>query len=114
MKVRLPKSFLSLPQSEKDIIDEVMREELQKQLDKNMAKLQKIWLQFACIVLNRNFGFGKKRALLFLANWREMYRINNRLKTEAEQTEYIKAELDRIFGKDCYPAEFIDKLEGME
>jgi hypothetical protein len=113
MKVRLPKSFIALPQSEKDIINEVMSKEVEDQVNKNMAKLQKLWLQFACIVLNKNFGFGKKRATLFLGNWKEMYRYNNKLKNEAEQTAFLQAEMDRIFGKEGYPTKYIDKLEDM-
>ena len=113
MKVKLPKSWINLPQSEKDIINSVMSEEIEKEVNKNFAKLQKIWLQFACIVLHNNFGFGKERALLFLANWREAYRINNKLKGEAEQTEYLTAEMNKIFGVGGYPKEYIDKLEDM-
>jgi hypothetical protein len=112
MKARMPKSFLSLPQSEKDKINEVLTEEVEKNVNKNMAQLQKIWLKYACIVLHNNFGFGKKRCLLFLANWREMYRINNQLKNEAEQTEYISREIDKIF-KGMYPEQYIDKLEDL-
>ena len=112
MKARLPKSFLSLPQSEKDKINEAMTEEVEKQVNHNMAQLQKIWLKFACIVLNKNFGFGKKRCLLFLANWREMYRVNNSLKNEAGQTEYLSREIDKIF-KGMYPTQYIDKLEDL-
>jgi hypothetical protein len=114
MKVRLPKSYAALPQSEKDIINEVMTEEVEKEVNKNMAELQKLWLQFACIVLHRNFGFGKERCLLFLANWREMYRTNNRLKDKAEQTVYLTANIDKIFGKGGYPQEYMDKLEDLK
>ena len=114
MKVRVPKSFDQLPESEKQIINEIMTEEVEKQVNKHMAKLQKLWLQFACIVLHKNFGFGKKRALLFLANWREMYRLNNRLANEAEQTAFLSAEIEKIFGKGGYPTEYIDKLEEMK
>ena len=112
MKVRMPKSFLSLPQHEKDIINRTLTDEVEKQVNKDMAKLQKLWLKFACIVLHKNFGFGKKRCLLFLANWREIYRINNNLKNEAEQTEYLSREIDKIF-KGSYPTEYIEKLEEM-
>ncbi len=112
MKVRMPKSFLNLPQSEKEIINRTLTDEVEKQVNKDMAKLQKLWLKFACIVLHKNFGFGKKRCLLFLANWREMYRINNNLKNEAEQTEYLSREIDKIF-KGSYPTEYIEKLEEM-
>lgn len=112
MKVRMPKSFLALPQSEKDKINEVLTQEVVKQVIHEQAELQKIWLKYACIVLNKNFGFGKDRCTIFLANWREMYRINSKLGNEAEQTEYLSREIDRIF-KGSYPAEYIDRLEEM-
>lgn len=111
MNARLPKSWDRLPQREKDIINRVMTEEVVKQVAHEQAQLQKLWLQFACIVLHKNFGFGKKRCLLFLANWREMYRINSRIGSESEQTEYLAGEMEKIFGKGGYPTEYIDKLE---
>lgn len=113
MKVRTPKSFLQLPQHEKDIINQTLTEEIEKRVNKDMAKLQKLWLQFACVVLHKNFGFGKKRALLFLGNWREMYRKNNKFANEAEQTAFLEAEMNKIFGKEGYPTQYIDKLEEM-
>lgn len=113
MKVRVPKSFTQLPQHEKDIINKIMTDEVVKQVVHEEAELQKRWLQFACIVLNKNFGFGKKRLLLFLGAWREMYRINSRLENGAAQTEYLTAEMDRIFGPNGYPKEYIDKLEDL-
>jgi hypothetical protein len=111
MKVRLPKSWDRLPQSEKDVINRVMTDEVVKQVCHEQAELQKRWLQFACIVLHKNFGFGKDRCLLFLANWREMYRINSTIGSEAEQLEYLSSEMEKIFGKDGYPKEYIDRLE---
>lgn len=111
MKVRLPKSWDRLPQSEKDVINRIMTDEVVKQVLHEQAELQKIWLQYACIVLHRNFGFGKKRCLLFLANWREMYRINSLLDGEAKQAEYLSVEMNKIFGKEGYPEGFVDKLE---
>jgi hypothetical protein len=41
-----------------------------------------------------------------------MYRINNELKTEAEQTEYLSREIDKIF-KGMYPTQYIDRLEDL-
>ena len=111
MKVRLPKSFTRLPPSEKEIINQTMTEEVIKQVAHEQAELQKIWLMFACIVLNRFFGFGRKRLLIFLANWRSIYRYNSKLKNKAEQTNWLESEMTRIFGKDGYPYEYIDKLE---
>lgn len=111
MKVRLPKAYLDLSRRDKDIIDEVCRAEIEERLNKEYAKLQRIWLKFACIVLNKGFGFGRKRCLLWLANWREAYRLNSRMESSEEQKEYLDEELDRIFKKDGYPEEFVDKLE---
>lgn len=111
MKVRLPKSWDRLPPREKEIINQVMTDNVVKQVIHEEAELQKIWLQFACIVLHNNFGFGKDRCLLFLANWREMYRTNSRLGSATEQRAYLAGEMEKIFGKDGYPTEYIDKLE---
>lgn len=111
MKVRVPKSYNNLSQHDRDIIAQVMDEEIEARVNKRFAELQKIWLQFACIVLHRFFGFGKKRCLLFLANWREIYRFNSTLKDRDEQTAYLSAEMDSIFRKDGYPYAYVDKLE---
>lgn len=113
MKVRLPKSFTRLPPREKEIINQVMTDEVVKQVCHEQAELQKIWLQMACIVLHNNFGFGKKRCLLFLANWREMYRRNSKLEGKADQERFLSEELDKIFGKGGYPTEYINKLEDL-
>lgn len=108
-----PKSFERLPEYEKQAIYEFIEEEAQRRVNQEQAQLQKIWLQLCCIVLNRAFRFGKKRLLLFLANWREMYRINSKINSAAEQREYLAGEMDRIFGKGGYPTEYIDKLENV-
>ena len=88
-----------------------MTEEVVNQVVHEQAELQKIWLQMACIVLHKNFGFGKKRCLLFLANWREMYRINSKIEGRTEQEEFLASEMEKIFRKEGYPKEYIDKLE---
>lgn len=111
MKVRLPKAWDQLSKRDKEAINQVMTDNVVKQVIHEEAELQKIWLQFACIVLHKAFGFGKERCLLFLANWREMYRINSKLDSEEGQKAYLAGEMEKIFGKDGYPAEYIDKLE---
>lgn len=113
MKAKVPKSFHQLPKREREKINEAMTEEVVKQVLHEEAELQKIWLQFACIVLNKYFGFGRKRLLIFLGNWREMYRLNSKIDGKEEQDEFLKSELDRIFKKEGYPYKYIDKLEDM-
>lgn len=109
MKVRLPKSWDRLPQSEKEKIAEVKEQEI----NKYFAKLQKNWLMLSCIVLNRFFGFGRKRLLLYLANWREVYRLNSLMNGDEQQQAWLRGEMDKIFGEGNYPYEYIDKLEEM-
>ena len=113
MNVRRRKSFINLPEREKQIINEELTKEIVKQVTHEQAELQKVWLQYACIVLNRCFGFGRKRLLLFLANWKEMYRINSEMDSKEERDEYINGKIDRIFGKIGYPRAYIDKLEDL-
>lgn len=113
MNVRMRKSFLNLPEREKEIINEEITKEVIKQVTHNQAEIQKIWLQLACIVLNRSFGFGRKRLLLFLANWKEMYRINSQIDGTAERDAYLKEKMNKIFGKGGYPYAYIDKLEDL-
>lgn len=113
MKARLPKSWDRLPKHEKDIINRVMTDEVVKQVCHEQAELQKIWLKMACIVLHRNFGFGRKRCMLFLANWREMYRQNSKIEGKAEQESFLAGEIDKIFRKEGYPTEYVEKLENL-
>lgn len=112
MKVRTPKAFKQLSKSDQKKIKELATETAIEQVLHDEAELQKIWLQLACIVLNKYFGFGRKRLLIFLGNWREMYRINSTLSSKEAQAEYLTAEIDRIFRKEGYPYKYIDKLEG--
>ena len=109
MKARLPRSWDRLPPSEKKIIAEVKEQEI----NQYFAKCQKNWQMLSCIVLHRYFGFGRKRLLSYLANWREIYRLNSKVKSDEEQQAWLRGEMDKIFGKDNYPYEYIDKLEEM-
>ena len=110
MKANIPTSYLNLPKKEKKAIDEVIVQYITDQVDREEAQLQKIWLQFACIVLHRAFGFGERRLTTFIGNWKKMYRDSARFGSVEAQEAYIKEHLDKIF-RDGYPYEFVDKLE---
>lgn len=64
-----------------------------------------------CIVFNKNKGYGRKRLLLVLGWWREMYRIIKGYPTNEELDAYLDGEMSRIFGKDGFPTKYIDELE---
>lgn len=111
MKANIPTSYLNLPKKEKTAIDKVIVEYIQNQVNHEEAELQKIWIQFACIVLHDAFGFGKDRLTTFIGNWKRMYRRNKRLNGYDEQMKFLNAEMEKIFGKDGFPREWVDKLE---
>lgn len=109
MKARIPKSFVNLPQREKDIISDLVQEQINEAVDREEAEMQKIWLSMACIILHDAFGFGKERCMMFLGNWRKMYRKNDRFKGSADQKQFLDEKIAQIFKGD-YPQEFIDSL----
>jgi hypothetical protein len=113
MNVRSRRSYLSLPEREKQIINEEITKEVVRLVNHNHAEVQKVWLQLACIVLNKNFGYGKNRLLLFLANWKEMYRLNSEIDGTEARDKWLKEEMTKIFGEGGYPYAYIDKLEDL-
>lgn len=107
MKARMRKSYMNLPPSEREAIAKFVEE----RLNHEEAELQKIWLQLACIVLHDAFGMGAHRCTTFLGNWKRMYKRNAKLGSREAQDEFLKAEMDKIFGKDGYPYDFVESLE---
>ena len=109
MKVRLPKSWDRLPESEKEIIAKVKEEEI----NSHFAELQKNWLMMSCIVLNKFMGKDLDDCLFYLANFKSVYRLNAQKQTREEQQEWLKAQMDDIFGVDKFPYKYLDSLEDM-
>ena len=110
MKANIPRSFNSLPKKEQEAIKEMLSERLEQIVNQEEAKMQKIWLKYACIALHEVFGFGEARCLSFLGTWRRIYKTNSKFKTEEEQTAWIDERINKIF-KDGYPSKFIDSFE---
>lgn len=113
MNVRVPKSFLNLPKSEKETIERLHKEEVENEVNRYFAKLQKNWLRLSCIVLAEYMGMSKDDCILYLANFREVYRQNSKIKGDEEQQKWLSEEMDKIFGVGGYPYKYIDKLEEM-
>lgn len=111
MKTIMPKPFERLSNGDKQAIYRAVSRLANEQIDKEEAEMQKIWLQMACIVLHNGFGFGKSRLLQFIGNWKRMYRVNAKLGSYKEQQKYLRDEMDKIFGVNGYPEEFVNSLE---
>jgi hypothetical protein len=110
---RMPRSWNRLPDWEKQKINDICNEAMNAQINHEEAELQKVWLQMACIVLHQQKDpYGEMRCRAFLKGWKRMYWIIGKIKTNEERDAYLKAETDKIFGKDGYPAEWVDSLEG--
>ena len=109
MKARLPKSWDRLPPSEKLKIAEVKQQEIYAE----QAKVQKIWLMLQCVVNHDYMGMSEEECLLALANWHEVYRLNQKHKTEEEQMAWLESKMRDIFKVNGYPYKYIDKLENM-
>lgn len=113
MNARMPKTWDSLSQKERDKIVKIMTEAAEniaiQQIEKEEAQVQKIWISYACIVLHNAFGFDKDQCMEFIGNWKMIYRKNKKLGTEEAQREFIERELDFFEGE--YPMDFIDSLE---
>ena len=115
MNVRLPKSWNSLPQKERDKICKIFTDAANnianQQIDKEEAQVQKIWISYACIVLHNAFGFDKDQCMQFIGDWKMIYRKNKKLRSEEEQREFIEKELSFFEGE--YPTDFVDSLESV-
>jgi hypothetical protein len=55
MKPNMPRSWLTLPKREKDAITKAATQFIEDKVNHEEAELQKIWIQFACIVLHDAF-----------------------------------------------------------
>lgn len=112
LKPNLPRSWYSLPKKEQQAITAACERAVHATVNHEEALLQKRWLQCACIVLHRQKDpYGKMRCKAFLKDWKLIYYICSQFNTDAELEAWLKAETDKIFGKDGYPHEWVDSLE---
>ena len=112
LKPNLPRSWYSLPKKEQQAITAACERAVHATVNHEEALLQKRWLQLACIVLHRQKDpYGKMRCKAFLKDWKLIYYICSQFNTDAELEAWLKAETDKIFGKDGYPHEWVDSLE---
>lgn len=108
MNVRKPKSWLSLPPSERQKIIEI----LQEQENKDMAIILDLYIKMVCYTLHDVFGFGEYRLNLFLGNHMRLFKDQVKLVDRGEQIAFIDEKMAKIFRKNGFPQELIDKMCG--
>lgn len=116
-KRKPPRAWNKLRKVEQDeivaFVQESLGELVEVNLDHEEAELQKTWLKMACIVLHKRMKdrFGSVRCMAFLAGWKWVYRQVAKFTTNEERDAWLDKELAEIFGKNGYPAEWVDGLE---
>lgn len=106
MKANLPRAFNQLSKNEQDRIMKAL-EEL---IDDTLCEAQFVWLKMACCILH-DMGLYKDDILIFVGNWKQMYRKNSRIKDKAEQDAYLNPKLDEIFGEGGFPEDFVQSMK---
>ena len=110
MKPNMPRSWNQLPKREQETLKKIMTETAVEMVAKEESELQKRWLKMACIVNYEAFGFAEKRATIWLANWRRIYRQVAKLRTDEEFLAMLDERLKKVF-PNGFPDEYLDSLE---
>ena len=112
MKARLPRSWDRLPQSQKEVIAESMKQMLTEQEERDMRIILDLYIKMACFVLHKAFGFGEKRLGMFLGNHKRLFRIQHKRVVDGTQLAYLNEEMAKIFRKNGFPQDFFDNMIG--
>lgn len=111
MNARIPTSYLKLPQREKDAIDKLVLSEINKALDEEEVDLFVQYSKMLCIVLYDHFGLEEDDLYLVLACFKTLKRKYRKLKTAQEIKPALEKEMNRIFKKNKFPADFVEGLQ---
>jgi hypothetical protein len=116
MNVRTPKTWDSLPASQRAKIEEYCRgvalEAARETTERDGRIILDIYIKMVCKILHDVFGFGERRLLLFLGNHRALFFDQQRRVADGSQLEYLNAEMKKIFKKGGFPQAFFDKMLG--
>ena len=111
MKARTPKSYLNLPKHEKEAIDNLVQDEINRILSEEEVVLFTQYTKMLCIILHDYFGFGEDRLCRVIGNFRMLHRKFRKVKTAKEVNEALDKEMARIFKKGGFPQDYVEKLQ---
>ena len=106
MKANMPKCYNQLSPSEKQRIEDAICD----RLDNELCQAQFVWIKMACSILH-DMGLYKDDILMFIGNWKRMYRANSRFNTKAEQDAFLDPRMAAIFGEGGFPEEFVQSMK---
>ena len=118
MKARVPKSWIALPQKEKDKIAELCEEQMKAQMEKKMKQLAErivvnsldIYMKINCKVLHDSSGYGENRLMCHIGNYYRVFETLFEQVKKGEPIEYLDEEMRKIFKKSGYPDEFFRNM----
>lgn len=106
MKANMPKCYNQLTPSEKQRIEDAICD----RLDEELCQAQFVWLKMACIILY-DMGLCKDDVIMFIGNWKRMYRANSRCEHKSDQDAFINPRITEIFGDNGFPEEFMHSFK---
>lgn len=115
LKPNVPRSFHSLRESEKRVIEEAY----EAAMDKEICDTQIIWIKMACMNLYDVLKSTEMKVdpidviYLFLGGWRRMYTYNSRLAGKTEQDAWLGKKINEIFGKQGFPEDFVESFRNI-
>lgn len=118
MKARMPRSWETLPQREKDKIAECCEEQMNAAMAKKLAEMTErimisvldVYMKINCKVLHDSSGYGENRLMCHIGNYYHVFeKLFEQVKT-GEPIEYLDEEMRKIFKKSGYPDEFFRNL----
>ena len=114
MRPNMPRSWYSLPKSERDSLQKAMTEKVYELLVEEEKEMQVIWIKLLCIIDHNLFGHGEERQLRKIAEWKRMYRRQARFGDDKEaRNKWLDAEMKKIFRKGGFPDVRIQEMKEM-
>ena len=112
MKANTPKAWQSLPQSQRNKIEEYARSIAVEQIEKDGRIMLDLYIKMVCLTLHDAFGFGEKRLNMFLGNHRRLFLRQRKMVQNDTQIAYLNERMEQIFKRDGFPQKFFDDMLG--
>lgn len=116
MNVRPPKTWESLPPSQRKRLEEYIKDVALKAARETTERdgriILDIYIKMVCKTLHEVFGFGEKRLNLFLGNHKRLFLDQRQKVQDGTQLDFLNAEMAKIFRKNGFPDYFFAKMLG--